>query len=461
MNNELEDLKFALDESSIVAITNPQGAIIYVNDKFCEISKYSREELLGKDHRIINSGYHSKEFFRNLWQTIVSGKVWKGNIKNKAKDGTFYWVNTTIVPFLNDEGKPYQYLAIRTEITEHKRIEEELHNSLNELVDLKAALDVSSIVAITDVQGKIKYVNDKFCEISKYSREELLGKDHRIINSGYHSKEFFRDLWQTIASGKVWKGDIKNKAKDGTFYWMNTTIVPFINDEGKSYQYLAIRTEVTERKRVEEELKMMMTKIIKVQEEERKKVSSDLHDGIGQSLYSLLISVNRLSSEQDHPLLEQMQGEVSQLIEEIRGIAWELRPSILDDLGLVPAIRSFIQRFSKHYGIRVHFHCSLTKRLDVQVETSIYRIIQEALTNIRKYAFVEEAAVHINEDDKQVKVLIEDKGKGFVQDQHTKGVGLFSMEERARSVGGSFLITSKYGEGTTVSLHIPVAYPNE
>jgi two-component system sensor histidine kinase NreB len=457
MNTELEDLKYALDESSIVAITNPQGLISYVNDKFCEISKYSREELLGKDHRIINSGYHSIEFFKNLWETIASGKVWKGDIKNRAKDGTFYWVNTTIVPFLNDEGKPYQHLAIRTEITEHKRIEEKLHSSLNDLIDLKAALDVSSIVAMTDVQGRINYVNDTFCEVSKYSREELLGKDHRIINSGYHSKEFFGNLWRTIASGKVWKGDIKNRAKDGTFYWVNTTIVPFLNDKGKPYQYLAIRTEVTERKRVEEELKMMMTKMITVQEEERKKVSSDLHDGIGQSLYSLLISVNRLSSELDHPLLGQMQGEVSQLIEEIRGIAWELRPSVLDDLGLVPAIRSFIQRFSKHYGIRVHFHCSLTKRLDVQVETSIYRIIQEALTNIRKYAVVEEAFVHINETDGNVQVLIEDKGKGFNPEQQIRGVGLFSMEERARVAGGSVQVYSRHGEGTRVSLYIPVA----
>lgn len=201
-----------------------------MNEKFCEVSKYSADELVGKDHRIINSSYHSRDFMENLWETISSGEVWRGEIKNKAKDGTYYWVDTTIVPFIDDKGNPYKYLAIRKEITEYKRVVEELKNSVYELIDLKFALDASSIVAITDQKGTITYVNDQFCSISKYSREELLGQDHRIINSGYHTKEFFRDLWKTISSGKVWKGEIKNRAKDGTHYWVDTTIVPFLNE---------------------------------------------------------------------------------------------------------------------------------------------------------------------------------------------------------------------------------------
>jgi PAS domain S-box-containing protein len=249
---ELSDLKAALDEHAIVAITDAQGKISFVNDKFCEISKYSREELLGQDHRIINSGHHPTEFIRNLWATIGHGRVWHGEIKNKAKDGSFYWVDTTIVPFLNEAGKPRQYIAIRADITRRKTAEEKLKLSTKEVLDLKTALDEHAIVAITDASGKITFVNDKFCSISKYAREELIGQDHRIINSGHHPKEFIRDLWKTIRQGKVWHGEIKNKAKDGSYYWVDTTIIPFLGDEGKPRQYIAIRADITTRKLAEE-----------------------------------------------------------------------------------------------------------------------------------------------------------------------------------------------------------------
>ncbi len=131
---ELGDQKYALDRTAIVAITNTKGKISSVNDKFCEISGYSREELLGQDHRIINSGTHEKSFFKNLWSTITAGKIWRGEVCNRRKDGSLYWVYTTIVPFLNESNEPYQFVAIRQDISELKQLQKTIVEQQSQMV---------------------------------------------------------------------------------------------------------------------------------------------------------------------------------------------------------------------------------------------------------------------------------------------------------------------------------------
>lgn len=160
---DLADVNFALDQSAIVATTDTRGRITYVNDKFCEISKYSREELLGQDHRILNSGYHPKEFIRELWVTIANGRIWRGEIRNRAKDGALYWVDTTIVPFLDDRGKPYQYMALRYEITARKVSEERLREqeALARLGQMAAVVAHEVKNPIAGIRGALQVISSR------------------------------------------------------------------------------------------------------------------------------------------------------------------------------------------------------------------------------------------------------------------------------------------------------------
>ena len=154
-----------------------------------------------------------------------------------------------------------------SDITKKRQYEKRLADSIKELSDLKLALEQSAIVVITDDRGRITYINDKFCELSQYSREELIGQTHRVVNSGYHNPVFFEKLWGQISKGEVWKGEIKNKAKDGSYYWVDTTIVPFVDSNKKPFQYLAIRFDITNRKLIEEALRGSRAKLKEQTEE--------------------------------------------------------------------------------------------------------------------------------------------------------------------------------------------------
>ena len=249
-----------------IMILDQEGYIINWNRGAEQINGYTESEVLGKHFSIFYTREDTEKSQpeKNLQKVIDTGgleyKAWR-----VRKDGSVYWANIVFTALKNDRGEIIGYGKVIHDLSKqvqteerisllNKELENRLQQSQSEISDYKHALDESAIVAITDQKGIIKHVNDNFCKISKYSKDELLGQDHRIINSGYHSKDFIRNLWVTIANGKIWRGELRNKAKDESYYWVDTTIVPFLNEHGKPYQYLAIRSDITQRKLAEEQL---------------------------------------------------------------------------------------------------------------------------------------------------------------------------------------------------------------
>ncbi|UII54258.1 PAS domain S-box protein [Cytobacillus spongiae] len=437
-DTNLKDITSALDASSIVAITDPKGIITYVNDKFVEISKYEEHELIGEDHRILNSGTHSKEFFKNLWKTIGQGEIWKGEVQNRAKDGSLYWVDTTIVPFLNKKGKPYQYVSIRSDITPRKEALLHLKKSLKANSDINFALDQSSIVAFTDEKGIITSVNEKFCEISKYEEHELIGQSHSLLNSGLHSKEFFKDLWKTIGSGSVWKGEIRNRAKDGNYYWVDTTIVPFLNESGKPYQYLAIRNDITEKKKTEEIL----------HRQDKLAAVGQLAAGVAHEIRNPLTSMRGyaefLSEDEADPqrkefieiILDEI-NRVNTIVEDFMVLA-KPKAAQLEEKNIIPIIKnvlSLLEFEARKKKVALHYECPLDI---IQIECDEDRLKQVFLNFVKNGI---EAMP--NGGDLTVKITLRD-GQCQVSIQDT-GVGI--PEEKLKKIGEPFYTTKKDGNG--------------
>jgi len=254
-----------------IFMLDPQGYIITWNKGAEHIKGYSENEIIGKHIAVFytEADNEKKEPQHNLAEAQKEGS-YESEGWRVRKNGDVFWANVVFTALYDDDEKLLGFSKITRDITEQKKAEEQkeeisielekkVRENAQELFAYKYALDESAIVAITDQKGIIKHVNENFCRISKYNEHELIGKDHRIINSSYHSKAFIANIWHTIANGKIWKGELKNKAKDGSYYWVDTTIVPFLNEQGKPYQYIAIRSDITEKKELEELLKRATT----------------------------------------------------------------------------------------------------------------------------------------------------------------------------------------------------------
>ena len=402
------------------------------------------------------------------------------------------------VPSLDSNGRVTGAVNVLFDITNRKRAEEKLEKLNKELSDYKYVMDESSMVAITDQKGIIKHVNDNFCKISKFSPEELTGHDHRIINSGYHSKEYIKNLWETLSRGEIWKGEFKNKAKDGTTFWLDTIITPFLDERGKPYQYVVTQFDITKRKNAEGNIKKQNEELV-IQYQEKKirtaelnlsnkelvktnteldhfvySVSHDLRSPL-TSILGLISFIEEDSREPDtleqvrmiRASINRLDGFIKNILSYSQNNRTGLEPQKIPIKKTINEIVNSVRNIKEAKGISF--------QIDIDEQQPFYSdwqrfntILKNLISNAIKYHTEEVSGRYLKltgaTDNKELKLSISDNGIGIDAAYHEKifdmfyrlpstttgsGFGLYIVKETLEKIHGKIEVHSEKGVGTT------------
>ncbi len=252
----LHDIAYAVDRSAIVAVTDGLGKIIYVNELFSKISKYDESELIGQDHSIVNSGYHPREFFRDMWVTIRRGDMWTGQVRNRAKDGSYYWVDTVIVPFLNADGKPYQFISIRWDITEKKEMEQKVRESA-EMYRIITE-NASDFIAVIDLNAHFKYLSPAYEKKLGYPTARLENQSFWDILHPDDKERVKRDVRKNLTYERdQFRVEFRVVSYERDNYYMQATM-NIIQDEGMHKgDLVVVMQDITHKKKTEKRMQSL------------------------------------------------------------------------------------------------------------------------------------------------------------------------------------------------------------
>jgi PAS domain S-box-containing protein len=477
-----------------ITVVNPAWEIEMLNPAMVSLYGWEARDLIGDAFPFIPPDRRGE--IAELRRRLTDGEIIRSmETVRQHRDGRLMHVSISGAPLRDDEDRISGYIVMTKDITARKQDELALKAALAEVRDLSDALDQAAIVAKTDVKGRITYVNDKFCEISGYAREELLGQDHRMINSGYHSSDFIRELWRTIAHGQVWRGELRNRAKDGSLYWVDTTIVPMLDERGKPHQYIAIRYDITQRKRLEEEtLEQERLRVALDKEIEQRKMRDQVMRMLSHDLRTPLTTIrssaeliqyysDRMDDDRRARHFEMIQAQVSHMIRMMDDLltlqradsgGLQFRPVAAD---LVAFVRDLVEE--SQAGASVRHDLSLDAEIDEQIlplDTGLMRhAVGNLITNAIKYSpeggrvwvriFAASAHwVSLSVRDEGIGIPPEDRERLFEAFQrgsnvgriHGTGLGLAIAQQTALLHGGTIEVESEVGAGSTFTLTLPV-----
>jgi PAS domain S-box-containing protein len=314
-------------------------------------------------------------------------------------------------------------------------------------------------VMVADSHGIIEYVNPAFENLTGYSRDEAVGARTSIVKSGKHTPAFYDAMWRRIGAGEVFSAIFINRKKDGQFFYEDQTITPIRDASGTVTHFVSTGRDITHRKRTEEALRRLNEQL----EHEAKRIASALHDEAGGFLTTAHITLADVIRDVPPELGEQLRGvrrNLDQVEEQLRRLSHELRPRVLDDLGLLEALKFLIEGVSRRTGIDISIQASIEARFPPLVETALYRMVQEGLTNISKHAGASRATVVLEEEDQKVRCSIRDDGRGFdagaLERPGERGLGLVGIQDRLEAVGGTLEIFAIPGGGTELRTAVPL-----
>jgi two-component system sensor histidine kinase NreB len=450
--NNTQDLMWSVDRDF---------KLITCNNSFGKVIKTSSGQPLHKGNNVLETNFGKEQVarFKEYYN-----RAFKGESFREVECNGIIWSEISFYPIYS-KGEIIGTACFSRDITGRKKADAALEATLKELSDYKTALDESSIVSITNPKGVITYVNKNFCEISEYSADELLGKNHSIVNSSFHDKAFFKHLWATILAGKIWRNEVRNKTKNGKYIWVDTTIVPFLNNKGNPTQYVAINRDITEQKSIERELvyqkiqeqKKITRAIMIAEEKERTRLSSELHDNINQLLAGTKLYLGAVGDE-NPDFKEKIKYPVELIdnsIEEIRLLCHRMG-SPIKNIDLSTMVQDLLGNIRENSTIKTDFTFSLPSLvLTDDLKLNIFRIFQEQTNNILKYAKAKNVSISVTEKHTILHIIIKDDGIGFDLKTKRNGIGISNMKHRIESYNGQIEIISSPGNGCTIDIKVP------